>query len=56
MANWITTMKCTGCQTVYSQEKYSKPTTGTLSSPNAGTKCPGCGTSKPATVVGVTKG
>jgi hypothetical protein len=55
VGNWIVTVKCQHCNTVYQMEKFNKVSVGQTTTPNPGLKCPGCQRSTPAQIVAVAK-
>ena len=55
VGNWIVTVKCQHCGTVYQMEKYVKMSVGQAITPNPGMKCSGCQRSTPAQIIAVAK-
>jgi hypothetical protein len=51
--NFIVTVKCQHCNTVYMLVKYARPSIGQVTNPNPGQPCPGCQKNTPAIVVAV---
>ena len=56
MATYTVTVRCQHCSATYMLTKWSEVSVGTLTTPNAGQKCPGCQReSQPAVIVAVQK-
>jgi len=55
VGNYIVTVKCQHCGTVYQMEKFNKVSAGQATCPNPGMKCPGCQRNTPANIIAVTK-
>jgi len=53
--NYIVTVKCQHCGTVYQMEKWNRVSVGQVTTPNAGLKCPGCQRATPANIIAVSK-